>query len=190
MKKVVSMMLLAVMCIGLLAGSAHADGLSDFVGYWEVQNVALGGYTVGANYLGFEMTAVVHSDGIFILIMDADMVADYINGYGGNYYLGEGADRIDLSFDNQGRMHVSWLLEDSTKLDIRMRKGKAEKVSARLSDYVGEWKLTAADTEEYGDFSMTVYNDGFAMLIAEDGILPLRLGTQGRAGPASWIMKG
>ncbi|MBQ4579130.1 MAG: hypothetical protein IJA83_00575 [Clostridia bacterium] len=179
MKKLVTLILTLVLCAGLLLGTAHADSMSDFVGYWEVQNVAIGSYTVGANYLGFEMTAVVHNDGIFILISDEVMEAGYINGFGSNFYLNEGADRINLSTDSQGRMHLSYTDDDGDEIDIRMRKGKLERVNSRMNAYVGEWEMTSADEAIYGDTTMTLYNDGFGTIVMEQGIMAVRLGMQG-----------
>ena len=63
MKKLLSMVLLTVLCIGLCVGTAHADILSQLVGYWEVQNIGLGGYAFGPKHVGVdEMTAVVEED--------------------------------------------------------------------------------------------------------------------------------
>lgn len=178
MKKFLSMVLLTVMCITMLMGSAQADWLSDFIGYWEVQNVAVGGYTVGGNYLGFEMTAVVHKDGVFILTMDNEMLAGYISGYGDKYYIDDGTGVLDLTFDTQGRMHVTFNGEEP-KIDVRMRKAKANRVSGRMANYVGDWKLLDEEVDLYGETTMSLYNDGFGVVTMKDGLMAVRLGMQG-----------
>lgn len=178
MKKILAMVLLTVMCIGLCVGTAQADWLSQFIGYWEVQNMAIGGRTYGANYLGFKMTAAVHWDGIMIVTLDEEMMASYINGYGNKYYLNEGDDTVNLYLDSQGRMHLEFPDEDTT-LDVRMRKVTASKVSTTMSKYVGEWELTAQDAKEYGEVTMSLYNDGFGVIVTENGLLAVRMSQQG-----------
>lgn len=185
MKKLLAMalVLVLVLCSGVTAACAQTAGLNKFVGYWEVQNIALGGYTVGANYLGFEMHASIHEDGVCIFLLDNEMVAGYINGAAGNYYLDDGYDIIPLSFDSQGRIHVDLTNGGSTKLDVRMRKATPERLTSSQNAYVGSWKLTSAeilgievDAEDVGEVAMTVYEDGFATLVANENILPFRLG--------------
>lgn len=177
MKKLLSMVLLAVMCIGLLMCSAHADWY-DFVGYWEVQNVAVDGYTVGGNYLDFSLNVVVHNDGILLMCIDEEIAAYYIDGYGSNYYIDDGEDRISLTMDNQGRLHMGLKSTDGSKLDYRMRRASTPRLTPRLSSYVGDWKATASCVAEYGDVTMTLYNDGFGVMNTPDGLLAVRMSTQ------------
>lgn len=177
MKKVLSMVLLTVMCIGLCVGTAHADWLSPFIGYWEVQNVALGGRTYGANYVGINMTAAVHRDGIMILTLDNDMIASYINGYGNNYYLYDGEDTIPVYVDSQGRLHLE-IPSDDVTLDVRMRQASPTRVSGTASSYVGDWKLTGEDEASYGEITMSLYNDGFGVIVTEGSLMAVRIGMQ------------
>lgn len=177
MKRLLAMVLVAMLGIGLFTGSALADWY-DFIGYWEVQNVAVDGYTVGGNYLDFALNLVGHNDGILIMCVDEEMGAYYIDGYGGNYYIDDGEDRITLTTDNQGRIHMGLKSSDGSNLDYRMRSATSPRLTARLSSYVGEWKATAACAAEYGDVTMTLYNDGFGVLETLDGLLAVRMSTQ------------
>lgn len=182
MKKFWAIILAIVLCAGLTVASAQTAGLNKFNGYWEVQNVAVGGYTVGANYLGFDLHASIHEDGICILLLDNEMVAGYINGYSGNYYLYDGYDIIPLSYDSQGRIHVDLSDGGSTKIDVRMRKATPERLNASQSALVGSWRLRSAEIwgieiapEDLGEISMKVYDDGFVTMLNDGNILPFRL---------------
>lgn len=177
MKKLLTLVLMTVVCMGLLMCTAQADW-SDFVGFWNMQNVAVDGYTIGGTQLDFTVKAAVHSDGVFILIIDNEMSAGYINGFGGNYYIGEGEDAINLSSDSQGRMHLTFYNDDGSKLDYRMRRTTAERVNSRFSSYLGDWQTTAASTAQNGEYTMTLYNDGFGVIHSTEGMMAVRMGTQ------------
>lgn len=181
MKRFLAMVLAVVMCIAMTTVCAQAAKSNQFVGYWEVQNVAVGGYTVGASYLGFDLHASVHDDGVCILIMDDQMNAGYISGYAGNYYLEDGTDFIPLSYDSQGRMHID-LSSGGTKVDVRMRKAYPEPLSSRLTTYVGKWTVKSAnvggitlDGETLSGLSVTFYDDGFGVLVMDDAMMAIRL---------------
>ncbi len=177
MKKTLAMLLSVILCYSVFMSCAQADSPSNFIGYWEVQNVGIGGRTYGADYLGVKMTAVVHNDGILIVFEDNEMTADYINGYGNNYYVGDGDSTVDLTYDSQGRIHLSQEV-DGYLVDIRMRRTTAPRIDSRMRPYVGDWKLTAQDAAVYGDLTMTLYNDGFGVIVGEDVLLAVRMGMQ------------
>lgn len=185
MKKLFAMVLSLILCISLFPCGAQALDLKQFVGYWEVQNIAIGGYTVGANYLGFDLHAIVHDDGICILTLDDEMVAGYINGYSGNYYLEDSYEVYPLTFDSQGRIHLDLSNGSSTKIDVRLRKATAERLGYNLTSYVGNYEVVSASLDgitlssALWDMKMTVYEDGFATIVIDDMVAPLRLATQG-----------
>lgn len=186
MKRLASTLLWAAICLGLLCGTAHADALDRFTGHWEIQNVALGGYTVGAKSAGLDMTAVFESDGLCILNVNGAIGAGYISGFGSDYYLEDGESAIRLSFDTQGRLHVHIPTDDEDiPLDVRMRRATAPEISSRLSAYQGEWTLLSDDAEVYGDVTMRLYADGYGVLFKADDLYALRLGT--RAGKPALI---
>ncbi|MBR3763972.1 MAG: hypothetical protein IKK57_05405 [Clostridia bacterium] len=182
MKKLLAMVLVVAMCIAMTTVGAQASGINKLVGYWEVQNVAVGGYTVGANYLGFEMHAVIHEDGICILVLDDEMMAGHIRSYGGNYYLEDSDESIPMSYDSQGRIHIDLTNGGSTKLDVRMRKATPERLPYSLNSYVGNYTLKGATLDgvkvnvaELGNIRMTIYEDGYAALTSDNAVIPLRL---------------
>ena len=186
MKRFLAMVMVVAMCIAMTTVGAQASSINKLVGYWEVQNVAVGGYTVGANYLGFEMHAVIHDDGICILVLDDEMMAGHIKGYGGNYYLEDSDESIPLSYDSQGRIHIDLTNGGSTKLDVRMRKATPERLPYSLSTYVGNYTLTGAtldgvkvNVSQLGNIKMTIYDDGYAALTSDTAVIPLRLITLG-----------
>lgn len=176
MKKLLAIILLAAMCIGVSVGNAQGTWLDQFIGYWELQNVALGSYTFGADYVDLDMTAVVHEDGIFFLVEGDRLFAEYINGYSRSYFLGEGEFRLDLSVDSQGRIHMTDYDEYGEAFDYRFRKAEAPVVESPMADYVGSWCLTKADEALYGELPMTIYEDGLGMLMSVGGPIGLRLG--------------
>ena len=75
-------------------------------------------------------------------------------------------------------MLVPNLSDDSPMGDVRMRQASPTRVSGTASSYVGDWKLTSEDEASYGEITMSLYNDGFGVIVTEGGLMAVRLGMQ------------
>ena len=198
MKKLLSMVLLTVLCIGLCVGTAHADILSQLVGYWEVQNIGLGGYAFGPKHVGVdEMTAVVEEDGVCIITLNGERVAGYVTTYGSSFSLVNGEESLNMSYDSNGRLHIELPTSDSDfPLDVRMRRTKdPERAdSSRPADYLGTWELVQMEKTEREDaevpedgeekeipeeMTMILYEDGYGVLEIGDELYALHSGMRG-----------
>lgn len=201
MKKILSMVLLSVLCIGLCAGTAHADMLSQLIGFWEVQNIGLGGYAFGPSHVGVdEMTAVVEEDGVCIITMNGERMAGYLTTFGSSLSLVNGDFSLNMSYDSQGRLHIEFPTSDANfPLDVRMRKGEdPDRVdSSRLVKYLGTWELVRMEKTEREDaeadktdeeaeereipeeMTMILYPDGYGVLMLDDELVALHTGLRG-----------
>ena len=74
-------------------------------------------------------------------------------------------------------LHLEISSDDAT-LDVRMRQASPTRVSGTASSYVGDWKLTSEDEASYGEITMSLYNDGFGVIVTEGGLMAVRLGMQ------------
>ncbi len=175
MKRLIALLLLVILCVSMLCTGASAERMSDFVGYWEIQNVAVDGYTMGASHVGIDqMAAVVHDDGIMLLLNNNEMAAYYINGSPNNYYIYDSGMIVELSIDNQGRLHYT-MNDEGTVFDFRLRRARLDRINSRLSSYVGDWEVIAADAKKYGNVTMKLYNDGYGVIIFDDFLVGVRL---------------
>lgn len=176
MKKFLTMILLAAMCLGLMMGSAQAGyWLEEYIGYYELQNVAIGSFTLGPSDVGFDMSAVVHEDGVIIITMDQDLIAEYIDGYASRRFIGDAEARLDLFLDDQGRLHIRDG-KDYDAIDYRLRRAEIADVEAPMATYVGDWRVTADDAKKYGDVTMTIFKDGYGIIYSGTGPIPVCLG--------------
>lgn len=187
MKKLLSLMLALVLCMGCCAAFAEtAAARADFVGYWELESMSLFGISLDKAELDYTVVVNIHEDDTMLLAMDDTFAVTSVTYADGvcTAAMGEEAP-MPLSIDAEGRLNMTMTVEDIS-MDLKLARSTVPALDAAFAPYIGEWNLDHVSlmgmtltAEDMGQIDLIAYEDGYGALVMEGEIMAFQLQNAG-----------
>lgn len=184
MKKILSLVLALVMCLGCCA-FAQAATEADFVGCWELESMTMFGViTLSREDLDYTVVVNIHEDETMMLEMDDTFAIAKVVYADGKAYMVAGEEQMPLSIDAEGLLNMTMTVEEIS-MDMKMARRTAPVADAVFAPYLGEWNLDHVSLfgltmgpEDMGRIDLIAYEDGYGVIDMEGELMSFKLVNQ------------
>lgn len=179
-------MLLAVLMLACsMPAPARAQSWDAYMGFWELQSIAILGMTMEAEQLSYHFTCYFHEDDMVTWVLDDEYMIAPVTWESGACVIRSTTGPIAVTMDGQGCLCMT-LESGRMTMDMRLRRGTPPVPAAEAAPMVGTWAITSAEYRGVllaGDTlegsALTVYPDQYGVMTLMGDQRSIRLDVRG-----------